>query len=427
MTRKTLSKPRSSTLAGIGCAILCSWLAALPRGVAAADPGLGKPFFNARQQQADYAGPGRELPAPPEIEEVLIGYFGPDDPDDPQFGGLWRAARAAVEEANRGGGYRGKPFRLVAGWSENPWGTGVAQVTRMAYRDRVWAIIGGVDGPSTHLAEQVVAKARLVLISPVSTDKTVNLANVPWMFSLLPGDHLQAPVLVGAIADRSKEEPVVLVSTDEHDSHLFAAEIQKHLARRRIVLRYHYQCKRGAADAEEIAGRIVQSDARAAVVAGTADDSTRLATALRARGFQGTIFGGPQMGRRQFAEKAGAAAEGVVFPLLYDPQRSSPGLAETLKHRFGVAPDYAAVHTYDAVRMVVAAIRTAGLNRARIRDAVRDLSPWTGVAGPVRWDGLGSNTRSVELGTIRNGRVWPKNCDEAESVATGQAPASSSR
>ena len=120
MTRKTLSKRRSSTLAGIGCAIFCSWLAALPRGVAAADPGPGKPFFNAREQQADYAGPGRELPAPLEIEEVLIGYFGPDDPDDPQFGGLWRAARAAVEEANRGGGYRGKPFRLVAGWSENP-------------------------------------------------------------------------------------------------------------------------------------------------------------------------------------------------------------------------------------------------------------------------------------------------------------------
>ena len=32
---------------------------------------------------------------------------------------------------------------------------------RIVYQDRVWAIIGGIDGPSAHLAEQVVAKARL--------------------------------------------------------------------------------------------------------------------------------------------------------------------------------------------------------------------------------------------------------------------------
>ncbi len=100
---------------------------------------------------------------------------------------MWNAACLAVEQANRAGGYNGLPFRLVAGWSDNPWGSGVTEVARMAYVHKVWAIIGGIDGPSTHLAEQVVAKARLTLLSSASTDKTVNLANVPWMFSCLPG------------------------------------------------------------------------------------------------------------------------------------------------------------------------------------------------------------------------------------------------
>ena len=77
----------------------------------------------------------------------------------------------------------------------------------------------------------------------------------------------------------------------------------------------------------------------------------------------------------------------------------------TFRERAGRPPDYAAAHTYDSVRLLIEAIRRAGLNRVRIREAVSQISPWTGVAGVVAWDSLGSNTRPVRLGTIRRGRV----------------------
>ena len=116
-------------------------------------------------------------PIPSDIKEVLVGYFGPTDPCTPQGIEMWFTTSLAVDQANLAGGYRGLPFRLVPGWSENPWGSGVKQVVRMAYVDKVWAIIGGIDGPSTHLAEQVVAKARLALVSPTNADRTANLAS----------------------------------------------------------------------------------------------------------------------------------------------------------------------------------------------------------------------------------------------------------
>ncbi|MBL7041774.1 MAG: ABC transporter substrate-binding protein, partial [Pirellulaceae bacterium] len=191
------------------------------RDSAGAEPDRRKPFFDARKQRSEYAGPGRETStSEEEVEEVLIGYFGPSDPDDPIGGDLWKAAQLAIAQVNSKGGYRGKPFRLVPAWSENPWGTGVKLVTRLAYDQRVWAIVGGIDGPTTHLAEQVVAKARLPLVSPISTDKTVNLANVPWMFSLAPGDHLLAPPLAAEIAARIGDGHFMIVSADDHDSRL---------------------------------------------------------------------------------------------------------------------------------------------------------------------------------------------------------------
>ena len=111
------------------------------------------------------------------------------------------------------------------------------------------------------------------------------------------------------------------------------------------------------------------------------------------------------MGRRSFFEEADRAVEEVIFPSLYTPCKNSEGFENKFTSRFGCRPDYLAAHTYDTVNLLVAAIRKAGLNRARIRDAVRELSPWAGVTGTIKWDTLGGNSRTVQLGTVKAGRV----------------------
>ena len=136
----------------------------------------------------------------------------------PQAGAMWQAATLAIGEANRAGGYRGLPFRLVAAWSENPWGTGVKGVAHLVYDEKVWAIVGAPDGPSAHLVEQIVAKARLVFINPVSTDGTANMANVPWIFSCTPSDHLLASPLADAMVSKIAGGGFSIVSCIDHDS-----------------------------------------------------------------------------------------------------------------------------------------------------------------------------------------------------------------
>jgi branched-chain amino acid transport system substrate-binding protein len=366
-----------------------------------------KVFFDARKHQTNYEGPGREEHPPADIKEVLIGYFGPSTPSSPEWTDMWYAACLAIEQANKAGGYKGLPFRLVPGWSDNPWSSGITQVVRMAYVHKVWAVIGGIDGPSTHLAEQVAAKARLTLLSPGSTDKTVNLANVPWMFSCLPGDHLQAPVLAHAIAAHIGKKPFLLVSAVDHDSHLFTVELARSLAQNQLVPFYHLEFDPKGRNVEELVEKIVRTSAHAMVLIAGARQSAHIIRAVREKDFTGLIFGGPDMGQRTFLEQAGQAANDVVFPLLYTPGKSANSFEEKFVSRFGNRPDYLAAHTYDAVNLLIAAVRQAGLNRARICDEVRKLSPWQGVTGSIHWDLLGSNSRPIGLGTIKNGRVEP--------------------
>jgi branched-chain amino acid transport system substrate-binding protein len=170
----------------------------------------------------------------------------------------------------------------------------------------------------------------------------------------------------------------------------------------------HVEFRPGSGDLDTQLQGIRQGDPSVlALIAGPREGAAFL-TALGREGLTMPVFGGPAMGRRLFLERAGESAEGVVFPLLWDRSAAgerSAGLAESFESRFGLEPDYAAAYTYDAVTLVIASIRQAGLNRVRIRDCLRELSPWSGVTGTITWDPTGHNHRRVGLGTVRGGRV----------------------
>jgi branched-chain amino acid transport system substrate-binding protein len=366
----------------------------------ATEPDPRRPFFEARTQRAEYAGPGREDPEPTGINEVRIGYFGPSDPSHPLGGDMWLAAGIAIDDANRDGGYRGVPFRLVPAWSDTPWGTGVAELARAVYSEGLWAVIGSIDGSATHLAEQVVAKARLTLISPASTDKTVNLANVAWMFSCLPADDALARALAPAIVERVARDPFVVVAATDHDSHHAATELTARLSREGLTPRHLLEFEPGLTDFSSIVQRVAISGVGVAVVIAGPLDSARAVSALRRQNRELAIFGSHAMGRRVFREAAGSDADGAVFPSSCVPASLAGSFVEGFTALTGRRPDCTTAQTYDATRMTIEAIRNAGLNRARIRDAVQALSPWQGVSGTIVWDTLGQNEREVRTATI---------------------------
>jgi branched-chain amino acid transport system substrate-binding protein len=117
--------------------------------------------------------------------------------------------------------------------------------------------------------------------------------------------------------------------------------------------------------------------------------------------------GGASASRAAFRRAAGAAAEGVLAPILVEPGPEGGAFARCYGERWAAPPDEAAAHGYDAVRLVVAAVRRAGLNRPLVRDAVRALAPWSGVSGTVRWDALGRNQRDVRIGAWTGERLVP--------------------
>jgi ABC-type branched-subunit amino acid transport system substrate-binding protein len=225
------------------------------------------------------------------------------------------------------------------------------------------------------------------------------------MFSLLPGDQLQAPVLAAELASRTTIECVVAIVGEDHDSRCFMSELNRSLARYAVAPKFQFVYRPSKTAVVELVSRSLQAQPDAVVLVADATGTAQLVGQLRRAGFAGDVFAGPSLGRRRCQQQLDKSAENVVFPLLLEPGKRWPEFAKAFRTRYGHSPDYAAASTFDAVQLLVAAIGHGGLNRARIGDAIRQLSPWQGVAGVAKWDPLGGNLRPVRLGAINGGRV----------------------
>ena len=230
---------------------------------------------------------------------------------------------------------------------------------------------------------------------------------MPWIFSCLPGDHLLAPVLADSIAATDTSQRIVLLASTDHDPHRFTVEILAALRDRKIGLAQQYDFTPKTVETRLLIRQTIDAAADCVVVVADTNTSAELVVALRESGFQGTIYCGPKGARRRFVEIAKTAAEGVLVPMPMSELASDEArqFSKRFRERCDHEPDFAAAQTYDAVSMLVAAIRKVGPNRVRIAETLRELSPYDGVAGTIHWDPVGANTRPAKLGIYRNGQL----------------------
>ncbi|MGD8499198.1 MAG: ABC transporter substrate-binding protein, partial [Phycisphaerales bacterium] len=164
-----------------------------------------KPFKEHFLLQMEYTGPGRAKPEPEDIETVKIGFIGPimstvsvatggKSHEEPMGIKMLQGARLAIEQANAKGGYlkRSIPFELVISNDNGLWGASGNEIIKLAYKDKVWAILGTIDGANSHIAIRVALKAEIVMMNSGDTDPTFIETNIPWVFRCISDDRQQS-------------------------------------------------------------------------------------------------------------------------------------------------------------------------------------------------------------------------------------------
>jgi branched-chain amino acid transport system substrate-binding protein len=374
-----------------------------------------------------YSGAGRDVPEPKDMKEVRIGFFGPVAPNPESVFGLrmMHGAQLAIEEANAHGGYGGRPFKLMPhndydNWQakavygeDRPtdpaiWGSASNETVKMVYDDQDWAIFGSISSESTHIALRVALRAEIPIVNSASTDPTIPETYIPWYFTDLQDDRVQCFTLARRIFTELGLKRVAILRVNSRYGRFGVIKLRD-AARRLghpIVIEQKYLP--GDTDFTKQLQVIRSSRADAIVLWADETQAAGILKQMRAAGMKQRVFGAYRTLGPTLLAEAGDAAEGfeAVFP--YDPTRNDPRWLDFNKRfetRFHEKPEQFASLAYDAMNALLDSICKAGLNRARIHDALASIEEYDGVTGHMVFDPNQKNVTPMYLGTVHNGTI----------------------
>ena len=122
----------------------------------------------------------------------------------------------------------------------------------------------------------------------------------------------------------------------------------------------------------------------AVLLVGDELEAARILKQMRAVGMKQHVFGAYRTLGNMLLKEAGDDAEGFEAVYPYDPTRADPRWLEfnsRFEDRFHEKPEQFASMAYDTMNMLLDSICKAGLNRARIHDALADIEEYDGVTG----------------------------------------------
>jgi ABC-type branched-subunit amino acid transport system substrate-binding protein len=393
-----------------------------------------EPYHRFFQSITEFLGAGREdvwLPPPP---TVRIGFMGPLEsaPDSDLGQQMLEGARLAIEEANAQGGYKGIPLELVVRPDSGLWGATSNEMVAFSYADNVLAVIGSIDGANTHIALRVTLKTKVPMVNTGCTDPTLTETNIPWLLRCLADDRQQGYALAHHIFRECALTKVAALRVNDRQGRVGIAKFRDAARRLGHPLRVEVRWKRGDRDFGTQLRRIAESDAEAIVLWGNASDAAAAVRAIRQwnktnpdHPLPERVFGCDRLASSTFLAEAGAAAEGVTATATYDPTRDDPQHAtfvSAFASRFGHEPEAFAAHAYDGAGILIAAIRKAGPNRARIRDALYEYKHFDGVTGRIEFDSTLNDVGPVYLATVHNGKFAYREASFASTARAEHGP-----
>ena len=369
------------------------------------------PYYENYGKLVEYNGSARDVPTvkPEEVDEVRIGFLGPveNHPDQHLGTAMLHGAQLAIEEANARGAYGGKPFKLMVHNDQAIWGASSNEMVKLAYDDKVWAMLGSISGDSTHIALRVSLKAEVPIVNSAATDPTIPETIIPWYLTTLQDDRVQGYTLARRIYSDVGLKKIALLRVNDRYGRFGVIKFKD--ASRRLGHPVLIEQKYLAADTDfRRALRIInESGADGIVLWGDAAAAGNILKQMREMGMTQRVFGSFRVLGEDLLRNAGAAAEGleIVFP--FDPTRDDPAwlaFNQRFEKRFGVRPDGFASLAYDTMNILLQAVCRAGLNRGKIRDALTAVESYKGVTGDMVFDPNCKNMVPMYLATVRGGK-----------------------
>jgi branched-chain amino acid transport system substrate-binding protein len=410
-------------------------------GFAQAPP---EPYAVIPRAEVNYSGPGRDSNHDLLGSDVKIGILAPlSGPHRGEGKAILQAMQLALEDEAANPLPGGRRLAIVPHDESGPWGRTSNEVVHLVYEDQAVAIITSLDGGSAHLAEQIGNKAGIPVVT-LSTDPTTTQINLPWIFRLGPTDDQQARAFARDIYVARKLKRVILISETNHDGRVGAEQFEKAARELNAALPIQVVIDPANWDPDSVTEQITAQKPDALVFWTGPETAATLAPRFRGALPAAPIYLSQEAAQGTFEELASTRCKCGKSALMTSGVEASgnarrepgsgnattgsspkagissgtepvniwivthrlPGssLRESFEKRYrdraGAFPAPAAAQAYDAVRVIAAALRRSGPNRARLRDALAELSNYAGASGVISFDHAGNDVTDATLESL---------------------------
>jgi ABC-type branched-subunit amino acid transport system substrate-binding protein len=278
----------------------------------------------------------------------------------------------------------------------------------MIYDEKVWGMLGSIDPNTTHIALRVSLKSELPIVNVISTDPTLPETTIPWLLTAIQDDREQGYTLARRIFSELGLNRVAILRGNETYGRFGNGKLKDAARRLGHPLVLEQKFMPGDTDFRRQLGVIQDSNVDAIVLWADQIPAGNILKQMREMGMQQRVFGAFRVYGEEMLRIAGPAAEGLEFVYPYDPTRDDAvwmDFKARFAKRFEKPPDTFASLGYDGMRIMLASVCRAGLNRARIRDVFYGMERYTGVTGEMIFDPNAKNIAPLFLGTIHNGKA----------------------
>jgi branched-chain amino acid transport system substrate-binding protein len=342
-----------------------------------------------------------------------------------------KTVQAIVDKVNETGGVNQHQLEVLIEDDESDATKAVSAAQRLINRDQVLAIVGPSTSGSSLAVKPICEQARIPLVSCAAAEAIVTpIEESKFIFKTPQKD---SDVVIKIIDQMSKMgiTKMAILSETLPFGQLGRKLLREHAQAKGIEVVGDETYGPTDTDLAPLIQKIAAAQPQAVVNWSIVPAQSAVPKEMKRLGMKMPLFQSHGFGNPKYIEAAGDAAEGIIFPagrlLIVDSlPRNHPQLRTLWTYKYEYENKYGSSastfggHAYDAIRLVIGALRAKQITpkmdvakaRELIRDGIEETKDWPGTAGrfnmsPTDHTGLDKDDSLEMIYVDKGGRLIP--------------------
>ena len=343
--------------------------------------------------------------------DVVIGLAAPLTGDQAYIGvGVLQGAQMAVEDANIKGPIFGDTKIHLEPLDDQHNPTQAALVAnKLAADPDAVGVVGHFNSSCTKASSSIYHEARLVQISPASTNPEISRQGFDTFFRVCATDDVQAPTAASFVFSKLNKKKIVIIDDQTTYGRGLADEFEKKFKSLGGEILKRNGITQGEKDFTPLLTKIKSVEPELIFYGGVYPELALLIKQAKKVGLEAPWMGGDGIFDVTLIKLATPEhSEGTYATMLGVDPHSLPGAQDFVKRyeaRYGEIGSFSA-YAYDSTNVLIEAIRRAGKkDREAVLKEVRNTKDFPGILGKINFDSHGDAIgKSVAIFKIENGK-----------------------